>query len=102
MVRLKNIISVVSMVLIMIGCNPLGDKVVLNAPENIKIERTDLETVCLTWTNTSTSYDGVVVERSDMSTGYNYVELGRAGTGVLIYNDRNHKADAVYSYRLTT
>ena len=102
MVKLKNIISAVSMILILAGCSKLGDKVVLNAPENIKIERTDLETVCLTWTNTSTSYDGVVVERSDMSTGHNYVELGRAGTGVLIYNDRNHKADAVYSYRLTT
>ena len=99
---MRNIISVVSMLLIMAGCNTLGDKVVLNAPENIKIERTDLETVCLSWTNTSTSYEGVLIERSDMSTGYNYVELGRTASGVLVYNDRNHKADAVYSYRLTT
>ena len=50
-----------SLALLLMACNPLGDKVTLNAPSDVKVEQTGLETVRLTWNNTSTAYDGVII-----------------------------------------
>lgn len=102
MVKMRIITGILSVVLIMAGCNPLGDKVVLNAPEIVKLERTGIETVCITWTNSSTSYEGVIIERADQASGFVFAEIGRVGEGVLIYNDTGHQGDAIYRYRLTT
>ena len=91
-----------SLALLLMACNPLGDKVTLNAPSDVKVEQTGLETVRLTWNNTSTAYDGVIIERASQSGGLQFSEIARPGTGVLIYNDKNHNGDDYYQYRLTT
>lgn len=91
-----------SLALLLMACNPLGDKVTLNAPSDVNVEQTGLETVRLTWTNTSTAYDGVIIERASQKGGLQFAEIARPGTGVLIYNDKNHNGDDYYQYRLTT
>lgn len=91
-----------SLALIVAACNPIEDKVSLAAPSDIKVEQTGLETVRLTWSNTSISYDGVILERANQTEGSEFAEIARPGNGVLIYNDKNHNGDAVYQYRLTT
>ena len=84
------------------ACNPLEEKATLAAPSDVKVAQTGLTTVRLTWTNNSTSYDGVILERANDTTGETFAELTRLGKGVLIYNDKNHDGDANYQYRLTT
>ena len=91
-----------SLVILMAACNPIEQKDVLSAPSDVKVEQTGLETVRLTWTNSSTSYDGVIIERASQASGLQFAELTRTGKGVLIYNDKNHDGDASYRYRLTT
>ena len=102
MVKLKNIISAVSMILILAGCNKLGDDLVLNAPTDIYMERISMETVCITWNNTSTSYEGVIIERADPVSGLVFKEIARVAAGVLVYNDSELPHDAMYQYRFTT
>ena len=92
----------VSLSLLLAACNPLEEKATLAAPSDVKVEQTGLTTVRLTWNNTSTSYDGVILERANDTTGETFAELTRLGKGVLIYNDKNHEGDADYQYRLTT
>ena len=92
----------VSLALIFAACNPLEDKVSLVAPSDVKVEQTGLATVRLTWNNTSTSYDGVIIERATQSGGMQFSEIARPGNGILIYNDKNHNGDDNYQYRLTT
>ena len=79
-----------SLALLLMACNPLGDKVTLNAPSDVNVEQTGLETVRLTWTNTSTAYDGVIIERASQKGGLQFAEIARTGAGILIYNDKNH------------
>lgn len=90
------------MVLVMSGCSKLGDEVVLNAPSDIKMDRTSIENVGITWNNTSTSYEGVIIERADQAMGSVFKEIARVAAGVLVYNDSDHPRDAVYQYRFTT
>lgn len=92
----------VSLALAFAACNPIEEKPTLAAPSDVTVEQTGLETVRLTWTNASTSYDGVILERANQTEGSGYAEIARPGNGVLIYNDKNHNGDAVYQYRLTT
>lgn len=91
-----------SLALLLVACNPMEQQAVLSAPSDVKVEQTGLETVRLTWTNSSTSYDGVIIERASQASGLQFAELTRTGKGVLIYNDKNHDGDASYRYRLTT
>lgn len=91
-----------SLALLLAACNPIEQQAVLSAPSDVKVEQTGLETVRLTWTNSSTSYDGVIIERASQASGLQFAELTRTGKGVLIYNDKNHDGDASYRYRLTT
>lgn len=99
---MKMINVLVSLSLIFAACNPLEEKATLAAPSDVKVAQTGLTTVRLTWTNNSTSYDGVILERANDTTGETFAELTRLGKGVLIYNDKNHDGDANYQYRLTT
>ena len=92
----------VSLALIFAACNPLEEKPSLVAPSDVKVEQTSLTTVRLLWSNNSTSYDGVILERANQTAGESFAELARLGNGVLIYNDKNHNGDAIYQYRLTT
>ena len=92
----------VSLALAFAACNPIEEKPTLAAPSDVTVEQTGLETVRLTWTNASTSYDGVILERANQTEGSDYAENARPGNGGLIYNDKNHNGDAVYQYRLTT
>lgn len=91
-----------SLALILAACNPIEEKVVLSAPSDVKVEQTGLETVRLTWTNASSSYDGVIIERAVQDDAQQFTEIARPAKGVLIYNDKDHDGDAVYQYRLTT
>lgn len=94
--------TLASLALLLVACNPMEQQAVLSAPSDVKVEQTGLETVRLTWTNSSTSYDGVIIERASQASGLQFAELTRTGKGVLIYNDKNHDGDASYRYRLTT
>ena len=87
---------IVSLALLFAACQPLEEKPVLSAPSDVKVEQTGLSTVRLTWNNTSTSYDGVILERANQTAGEEFAELARLGNGVLIYNDKNHNGDAVW------
>lgn len=91
-----------ALVLILAACNPIDNEYQLSAPSEVKVEQTGLSVVRLTWNNTSTSYDGVMIERASEESGLVYEEIARPGNGVLIYNDKNHEGPATYHYRLTT
>ena len=91
-----------SLALILAACNPIEEKPTLAAPSDVKVEQTGLTTVRLTWNNTSTSYEGVVLERANQTADDSFATLAILGNGVLIYNDKSHDGDAVYQYRLTT
>lgn len=92
----------VSLALAFAACNPIEKKPTLAAPSDVKVEQTGLTTVRLTWNNTSTSYEGVVLERANQNADDSFATLAILGNGVLIYNDKSHDGDAVYQYRLTT
>lgn len=92
----------VSLALAFAACNPIEEKPTLAAPSDVKVEQTGLTTVRLTWNNTSTSYEGVVLERANQTADDSFATLAILGNGVLIYNDKSHDGDAVYQYRLTT
>ena len=92
----------VSLALVFAACNPIEEKPTLAAPSDVKVEQTGLTTVRLTWNNTSTSYEGVVLERANQTADDSFATLAILGNGVLIYNDKSHDGDAVYQYRLTT
>jgi len=82
------------------SCRTLEDKGSLEAPSDIKVEQTGLAVVRLTWNNTSSTYDGVILERASGEDEFS--EIARPGNGVLVYNDKNHSEDTEYRYRLTT
>lgn len=102
MVKLKDVLGFVLVVMALAGCNRLDDSVVLNAPEDIRIERTSIDGLTITWNNTSTSYDGVMIERAEPASGVEFRELARVVSGVHVYTDSDDLHDGAYQYRLTT
>lgn len=99
---IKKLTYVALLVLLATACRKMDDKVLLSAPDNIKVEQTALENIRLTWTNASTSYDGVVIERASQAEDWKFSELGRVAKGVFVYDDSQHNGDAYYQYRLST
>lgn len=99
---LRKLTYIASFVLVLAACNKMDDKTPLSTPADIKLEQTHLESLRLTWTNASTSYDGVVIERASQAGGWEFSEIGRVPEGVLVYDDTQHKGDAYYQYRLYT
>ena len=98
---IKKLAYAVLLVLLAVACRK-DDKVLLSAPDEIKVEQTGLENLRLTWTNASTSYDGVVIERASQAGGWEFSEIGRVPKGVFVYDDTQHNGDAYYQYRLAT
>lgn len=84
------------------ACSPIEKEDVLVAPSDVEVEQTGLSEVRLIWTNASTSYDGVIIDRASLESGPEYKEIARPGYGVLVYKDKSHENETTYRYRLTT
>ena len=100
--KIKMSTFIASLAFIFAACSPIEKEDVLVAPSDVKVEQTGLSEVRLTWTNASSSYDGVIIDRASLENGPEYKEIARPGYGVLIYKDKNHAGESTYKYRLTT
>lgn len=100
--KIKMSTLIASLAFIFAACSPIEKEDVLVAPSDVKVEQTGLSEVRLTWTNASSSYDGVIIDRASLENGPEYKEIARPGYGVLIYKDKNHAGESTYKYRLTT
>lgn len=99
---IKRLIYFVALLSAMVACNRIEDNSILYAPSDLKAEQIGLESIRLTWTNDSKSYDGVIVERASQEGGWEFSEIGRAPEGNLYFDDNRHSGEAFYQYRLTT
>ncbi|MBQ8838799.1 MAG: phosphodiester glycosidase family protein [Bacteroidales bacterium] len=77
-----------------------GDE--LLPPSDIAFERKGLDVVRLTWANSGTAGDGVVIERAFEDELPDYKEITRTSAGAIIYQDKTLSADGTYHYRLAT
>ena len=99
---IKRLIYFVALLSAMVACNRIEDNSILSAPSDLKAVQIGLESIRLTWTNDSKSYDGVIVERASQEGGWEFSEIGRAPEGNLYFDDNRHSGEAFYQYRLTT
>ena len=98
----RKLTNFAALILVLVACNRMEDNSMLSAPSDVKVEQIGLESIRLTWTNASTSYDGVIIERASQEGGWEFSEIGRVQEGVLAYDDNKHQGEAFYQYRLTT
>ena len=82
--KIKMSTLIASLAFIFAACSPIEKEDVLIAPSDVKVEQTGLSEVRLTWTNASSSYDGVIIDRASLENGPEYKEIARPGYGVLI------------------
>ena len=99
---IRKLVCIAALVSMLAACNKVDDNVSLAAPADVKAEQVGLESIRLTWTNASKSYDGVIIERASQAGGWEFHEIGRVPKGVFSYDDNAHDGDAFYQYRLAS
>ena len=91
--------------LALIACSPIAVDDVPEAdpiavPENFAVQQTGLTAARLTWTISSTDFDGLVLERIFKNQETEYTKLAELSKDALIYQDKSLSEDGVYGYKL--
>lgn len=73
-------------------------KATLVAPSNLRVEVPDGKSATLRWTNESTDYDGVEVQKAGPNGKYRI--MGNVPKGILFFDDLNFTENGEYSYRV--